>query len=529
MTIYFVVIILIICFFTIGNAYHKAVEGLHRIYGEKTVDGKRIVLVAIGISEDEAALNSTRNKNGEPLVGEIYNLVNEDSKVDLLGMAPQNPLGMSLESAHEHLKHMKCSTKSDMEIICKSAARKVHLDYLKKVIEPIDNSINEGIWLQIGQDEKDRPAEIVLAFIVIFIISGDNKALNYLSSVNSQCKGMKCRCCNETNMQCVGGTNWEYRSQSLQKSVKELGEIQKQRFLKKMSKEKLKLSEEEIELEVFGKKNNLNPGENYLYSLGDKMIQLNSNHKGFHFMTPADELHTLLLGALMNCIVWIMSICYLLNIINPDIYSNIVNLLNSAFIDFPRRGQTGESYPTVDMPRGISSIFTENRSKTGNPKLSGSIPAARLPGICMTLIHAIGGDGEVLPRNLLMKDIKNKTLQDQLQEILNGLNIETIALNALQSCLNVVSFSRKESYTMNNAGVLTKFITIMRAHQLILWDTKNVLKQVSKNEPIIIKKLYNGYKNHALTHWEDNIIEYGPKTLWDTQRSEKYHKVVKGA
>ena len=69
MTIYFVVIILIICFFTIGNAYHKAVEGLHRIYGEKTVDGKRIVLVAIGISEDEAALNSTRNKNGEPLCG----------------------------------------------------------------------------------------------------------------------------------------------------------------------------------------------------------------------------------------------------------------------------------------------------------------------------------------------------------------------------------------------------------------------------------------------------------------------------
>ena len=84
--------------FTIGNAYHKAVEGLHRIHGETTEDGKRIVLIAIGVSEDEAALNSTRTKNGEPFVLDIYNLVNEDSNIDLLGMAPQNPLGMSVET-----------------------------------------------------------------------------------------------------------------------------------------------------------------------------------------------------------------------------------------------------------------------------------------------------------------------------------------------------------------------------------------------------------------------------------------------
>jgi len=65
-------------------------------------------------------------------------------------------------------------------------------------IEPIDNSINDGIFLQIGQVENNRPAVFGLAFTNIFIISGDNKALNYLSSV--PCKGIKCRCCSTSTM-----------------------------------------------------------------------------------------------------------------------------------------------------------------------------------------------------------------------------------------------------------------------------------------------------------------------------------------
>ena len=63
------------------------------------------------------------------------------------------------------------------------------------------NSIHKGIFLvQIGQVENNRPAVFGLGFTNIFVLSGDNKALNYLSS-SVPCKGIKCRCCtNEKNM-----------------------------------------------------------------------------------------------------------------------------------------------------------------------------------------------------------------------------------------------------------------------------------------------------------------------------------------
>ena len=45
-------------------------------------------------------------------------------------------------------------------------------------------------------------------------------------------------------------------------------------------------------------------GSNILYTIGDKLKEIDTEHRGNHVMNPPDELHTLLLGALKYCIVW---------------------------------------------------------------------------------------------------------------------------------------------------------------------------------------------------------------------------------
>ena len=176
-------------FFT-GEYFKKAHAEMlekHGLINRQT--GYPNVLIPISISEDEAAMNSTRNKNEEILVMNIMNLFNGDSKIDLLGFSPKVPLADS--KLHEYLlKDMHCKSATMRKNIISLTKREIHFKYLEECLKPILNS-NSGYSMQVG---CNKSAYKVHAFIKISFFCGDNKSLDDLFSVKS--KGEVFRCIN---------------------------------------------------------------------------------------------------------------------------------------------------------------------------------------------------------------------------------------------------------------------------------------------------------------------------------------------
>ena len=531
--------------FYTAQAWHRACDGNIAKYGlHSEHDGKlyRNVIIPVSFSEDETALNSGKNKPGEPGVMNVLNFTNEDAYLDLIGMAPPQTLPMPYEMAHDHLKrNRKFLRKIDRVNAIALTKRYIHFEYIKQIITQLYKYNESGFFLQAGEGTDNMPAEIVVARVMCFFLEGDNKALDYLSLIASSVKGRKCRICNELNMGrfTAGSKNWIYRDHLEMKEknnelyllsidqIKRNFEKARKRSSKSIPKEELDL---ELDLLKFSKDWNCVGGNNILYEIGDKLRELDPTHPGFHMMTPPDELHTLLLGALKYCVVWCFSIFYLLQTINSEKYGNIVSQIDENMKYFPRK-QSVEPFLTMNMPNGFSPYFTAYRNATQNQRLSGGLPAMRYPGIIYMLMFSIGFDGSILPTKIEIDHKRKQTqLRTQLDNAVNGCNIETIVMNALQSCLHVVSFSRRdEGYTEEHYNLLEKLIAVNRAHLNILFDTRNLLKHIVKNDPIIIKKQHIGHKQHLMEHLPEFIRELGPKKIFDTETSEKFHIVIKGA
>ena len=195
----------------------EVVAGVYRKFGETTIgqnlDAGKVfknVVIFIIMSEDEAALDAGRKKVGEPLVIEILNLDKKDSEVLLMGLAPVDPLMMSLKQAHDLLESkQRILIKDIREKIIMRCRKYVHNSYHKAVYKTLQKYDQNGCFMQVGSpkntESDDEPrdrdtsiirnGEIVVAFFVIVAITGDNKALDNLCSVQSHRNGKKCRRC----------------------------------------------------------------------------------------------------------------------------------------------------------------------------------------------------------------------------------------------------------------------------------------------------------------------------------------------
>ena len=143
------------------------------------------VLIPITISEDEAAMNATRNKSEEILVLKIMNFYGCDALIDLLGISPKCP--MSNFKMHEYLHTvMQCHSATCRTKVISLTKREIHFSYLQECLKPINVlSDDKGFILQIGFDELSYK---VHAFVKLAFLSGDNKSLDDLLSIKP--KGM---------------------------------------------------------------------------------------------------------------------------------------------------------------------------------------------------------------------------------------------------------------------------------------------------------------------------------------------------
>ena len=140
---------------------------------------------------------------------------------------------MSLEQAHEHLEFKQQILIKDIrDKVIMRRRKSVHNFYHKEVYKTLQKYDQNGCFLQVGRpkntNKDDEPiynnddsiirnGEIVVAFFVIVAITGDNKALDNLCSVQSHRNGRKCRRCDCRD--CSGAELGNTRNHALMKQT----------------------------------------------------------------------------------------------------------------------------------------------------------------------------------------------------------------------------------------------------------------------------------------------------------------------
>ena len=532
--------------FFAGEVCKRVTASIHNTYGDRYYlpnnpnhPGFRIVVTFIILSEDEAVVDQGRKKSQNTLKMDILNLTGTDTSIDLLGIAPQNPLGMSFAEADEHLNtKMKCLQQFRRLEIIQARKRYVHLYYLDQVHKPLREYPN-GAFVQLGEDNETEEAEIVVTFFETVAITGDSKALNPFCSVGDK-QSMKCRCCNETNCSrfTLESKTWQVRNNEVMKvKTKALGELYESIYLKNLNRSiSLPKTVEEEELIKYENDNNVIPGENWMFTeLGERMMKLDASALGLCEMTPSDRLHTLIKGPVENSITHTLDCAYLLGNLNNSEYGHIPSSIDRLVRDFPYKGSVFP-FKLMNM-KNLTKYFTKSRHKrhgagsSATNHLVGLVSADKIPGIAWILNLVIGDDEMILPRTAtsIKKSRTDPNLEENINIELGKWNIQSICQNAIQSTLNVlVCSSRKDGYTEAQREQLQHIIALSRAHMVKLYNLRNCLKELTKGNTDIIVKKTCAYKQHLLEHLPRDIVKFGPPEVVDSQRTEHKHIEFKG-
>ena len=444
-------------------------KGTHNEKGEKTTNGthnslnQELYLICAVVSEDEAAINSTRSKSMEPMVVEFSCFNSATGNIELLGFSPLKwPEPIAFYDDLLKCKQ-KCYSKIQRKLILASEKRRHKYVYIEQVLKSfLEKTSENGFVAQIGlRSEGKSTPKIACMYLKISCLSGDNKSLDSWNNVKSHAKGCNCRCCTEVNPLrfTALSARWKYRNHYDMKALAFItGDIEKRLFIANYGrKKKMALTTEDQAMLSLGEKFNIIPGMNPWYNLlcygpkkrtillsdSETYVSSNSsvavgvlgdeelralidrlsgfdipnvynvstdykmllrdlqaggggtnrclNSEGLHLQSPADELHTILKGPIQDAITWIMAVLYHLQVINSELYGDIVHKINHVLKHFPRKQTFIPFGPIPGLSSGISYWFPEHRAtKKGNTSgMACSLSASRLPGILFMLLIAI--------------------------------------------------------------------------------------------------------------------------------------------
>ena len=457
---------------------------------------------------------------------------------------------MSDDAAHVHLKSRNFNIKKHRDLIIMLEKRRVHFKYLGEVLKDLDLIKPHGAYLQVGSMDTNnlerefdtttgvyKGPKCICCFPVILQFTGDNKALNILSSCHSTANGRKCRICDAICMNCFSDNDiarQNYRDHIMMKSLSEkYANSLNDYFIANRNKTRAgPVNEEFKKIEQECKNYNIIAGSNPIHLLGDYLNEVTGLTYGTSIMMFPDELHTLLKGPVETIIVLIVTIAYLLKDINPDLYGAIIGIIDERLKSFPRK-QAVTPFIVLNMPNGLSGYISNNRvnTKASVVKLVGALSASRLIGILWMLLHVIGSSSEVFPTKIILKFRSKNFISDdtKLQKALNGQNVLSMIRSAAKSCINLVSASRREdNITDDYVNLLKKLTSVMRLHLTVLLNLRNILKHVKAFKYNIVPVVPKSIKPHYLCHVPDAVPLLGPSAIIDTQRTENAHIPLKG-
>ena len=534
-----------------------------RISKEEGVVFKRHVPIYLRYSEDGALMDKRRD--GIPITIIILNLPVSKQDISPTSAAIDDnkyfPVGPELIAMHPGVpisdarllstqqKQMKCEHLGARKLRVRRLKTDMQFEFIQKVIQPAHDLCTIGVEMQVGLDADN--SEIVIGHPVTSMFTGDNKMLNEWAGINSQEAGRKCRICNEKDCLrfCVQTKTWRCRNyEDMKRFSRGYAKIENKVYHDIIDRQRRQvdwkiLTEEEKRIKTGKEVWNIVPRSNcFLFDVAaDIKRTFGLDFFGFSCMTPPDELHTLLKGMVENVLGWTFNIFHMMAQINHVKYSLLVSSVDQMFIDFPFK-QAITPVKLVSRLKGISMLFNEKRSRKasatqGTGMGTGGTPAWQLPGLAFTLLYSLGDQGNsymgmtdniVLPTAGVYSPHVTALLKRGLKK---DWQVRTIILNALQSVLNVVYFSRKEEFTRPDLKELENLIQLSRAHMQQLWMMRGDLKGFIAKTELTNRKIkhFNGHKHHLLEHLPFEGIEmYGPSKGFDSQITEEKHKFVRG-
>lgn len=356
----------------------------------------------------------------------------ESFKAIFLGYIPTKN-HYSIVQRHKILENMGYVYKNHREYIIQMQDRSDYLSYIYNAIQPV---LNKAFFAQVGTGDCAVSYKFY-PFLVSYL--GDTVEMNYISGVGQAGKYMKCRLCTETN--CAKFSRYNQTDAALPREVygheelgfrllsSELRHINRCREYRKHFHLPTSLKR----LRHQAKIHSLSPGLNDLFHLPPKLVDEDEDEMlSFYSMFVPDNLHTFLLGLLLNNIGWTLLLIVSFGKFDPA-YVHSLSLLESIIKDM----NTHESLlPTPDVDfKDVSDMLKATILKQKIKPYLGilrTIAAWKLPALLMKLMFAIGSEGRIVPNrgeswykdnNIYMPDI--------------AYNPTVIILNALSSALEL--------------------------------------------------------------------------------------------
>ena len=421
---------------------------------------------------------------------------------------------------HKHLhEKMKCISLPNRKQVIKLAKHTHIIQFVYEISKPILKYQDNGFVVQLGK--TNDVSEIICAYPFIALFAGDNKQQNILCNIKNtiQSKGRKCRCCVDTECYLYGRDRQRIplRDQTMFKTLTEAADnIQVKRYKNLTKQEKKRCTQDELAIIIKTKEYNYIPCINRLI--------LFANVLPFHFMFPADKLHSLIEGVIKNVIEWTAIIIFLIDIICKKESSHRMGILDIRIKNFPYR-QSLYPFEKCHFTQGFSYYFNQSYCETltkGTGFMTKRLPGWKLPSLLFQLMFAIGTEDTILPNT------KQWTILANLRQ---ECNINKIVLDAIQSTISLlIMYNKNDGYTEKEFKTLQNLLTENRMYVSNLWILKCDLYNNSINNPKNTQpSIFGGIKHHLIERHEVEWKKHfgTENNTYNVELSEHYHLTCK--
>ena len=519
----------------------KHFERLHEAVRNES-NNQNSVALAIMMTTDETT-NKALSRKGSPVVATILNVINDDSKLFLLGYLPDRLPYSSNELMVLLGKDVPQTLKKEIE---KMMLREMQLSYIHFLCEPLLICQDEGVQLRVGSFE-DLNSYDIHAYCHLANWSGDTKQLHALAGCSTQSKYCKCRICTEHNCTRNGRYSGTQNIRDIFSSTNAAtqGKIllmeRFRQFHKNDAKKNIPICIALRSITTICHQANNMFGTNPLMDI--VKWQTDRDVLSFYKMFTVDMLHTWAKGLLLNCVEWSLVIIETIGKIDP-FYKSALKKLDDLFNIFPlnqslhlsnKKDYRFPDGPSSFMKKGTGSY--EKKSKVGTGFTSGSLEAWQMFHIAFQLLFCI--NNETVP-------MKHDNYQGRKKPSIEW-NPGEIIQNCLAVCIDFHFVMTSKVATEFQINGLDDVITNLRAHlQLLYFLKKDILVSAApalktkkdafgrvivtkRTDPklLMFEKFYGAIKHHLIVHLPDQIKEFGKDYRnVDTERSEGFHKVA---
>jgi len=518
--------------------------------------GSDAVPLLLAIYIDEA--NATSSRSAKPMIMFILNCTGKSFRPIFLGYCPTE-LPYSNEQLERLLRAQgtaeKQPSKASIKFAIRYAFRQATLRFITHVLQPVFDTAEKGILLQIGSTalHATKQPAVLHCFVHVACFNGDSKELHDLGSVSLFCKFCNCRqcTCEETSALAPEGTSFPIRNSSLMDALtKQLGAYQLRKFLKQCGKLVPNMSAEEKilmkKVEALGKKLGVIPGYNPLIGLWSSIEEVKVF--AFYLALCIDYLHTVWKGTLEYAASWTLQTVFCISNFSEKLDLNTrfrgsLAVLDERIAAWGGMTQSLIPVPLVRLEKVSELIKCDVKSKKGQQRTTGIItshfPAWQMRNLVLQLIFGIGCEGAIIPNTEIEFEIdcvdsSSSSAGKRRRPQVWRCNPTTIILNALVSVLDHGFHIEANEMRDSQVTILGRLGDNAHVNLVALHDMRRrfmrkagILTPTAKITSSTGYELPRNIKCHSISHFPRQIRFFGADSSpYNTALGEKCNHYV---